>query len=269
MAKFRCPSCGAAHKEVGDHCRLCGTSFESGAGVAVAGSGPQAQESDRYRKRGLGHFVGVGLAVGVLVIAGGVALGVTGFEGGDWVRENVPFLASTTDDGWEEYTEPAGVFRVEVPAEPEQTAEGFAVTSSGSVQRYVTDLGRDAELTIGYTEGAQLPEDEPAATLDVVTERFATGLGGVVLDETDVFTYRGYPTVQVVLDAISLNRTPAFATIRLVLRDGELVFIQTLAYEENPASHRRLVDSLALDPEPTAEQAAACLGGRPGAACSR
>ena len=77
MAKYRCPICGAAHKEPPTHCRLCGQDMRDAAFVPMTPKG--ARVATKQRKGTL--RIGVLGALAVLAIL--VLALVLGFRGDD------------------------------------------------------------------------------------------------------------------------------------------------------------------------------------------
>ena len=115
MAKYRCPSCGASHKDAPSSCRLCGYIMDGS--VEIPSGGAQAR-APIEKKGGLGGFALIGLLVVVLLGAGAVIFHLT--SGNATVAKVIDKLPgqSAPPDGWKTVTDAEGGFTVSLPPEP-------------------------------------------------------------------------------------------------------------------------------------------------------
>lgn len=248
MAKYRCPECGAAHKDPEPYCRLCGGPMTERARYQQTNA-DHSIDASRFERRGMGHFVVFGVIVGVVLVLGAVWLGVV--EGGEDVREiskDIPGLGGT-EDQWFLWPDPTERIIVEVPAIPEESSDPLPLAEGSDTAQFDIVIG-DVVHTISYTDGLDFSYDEDSPSearilLETAADNLAELQDAVVLRRGEVFTWQGrYPAIEVTYDGMSLAGAPAFGTAQLVLADGELVFLQTLAAEQTPDTFGRIRDSL-------------------------
>jgi hypothetical protein len=254
MATYRCPECGASHKEHVTACRLCGAPLDIPVTVRTV-TVDQNIAAERFKRKGMGHFIIIGL-----VLLAGIAL-VAFFIGGvedsparRWFYK-LPFVEENVEDEWFEWADPDEVMIVEVPAK--MSAEDDAIDLGTTTAAWGTLVGNDTIL-VGYSEG--LDFEVPAsgdgddrtrssteAALRSAAESVAESQGGFVQRFGEVFTYGdNHIAVDVVVDGIDFPEGPAFGSIRLVMADGEIIFTETIAYERNNETQDRLRDSLII-----------------------
>jgi hypothetical protein len=111
MSKYRCPVCGAAHKEPPDKCRLCGQVMTEGAQVDT----PLSREAPPP-ERGIGGIafalIGVVLVIAILFIL----LGLTPANKAiDNVKSKIPVVGQQTCDGCEQLRDDEAPFTVVLP----------------------------------------------------------------------------------------------------------------------------------------------------------
>ncbi len=245
MAKYRCKACGAPHKEEVHQCRQCGAQMDPPIVAFTTHGTDQSMSTERFGRRSMLPLMLVGLGVGLVIVIGAIALGFgQGTSQIDWVRRHLPFLGDTEDD-WVTFTAPGEVFLVEMPSDPSEGEEVLTLTENGETSWWTAPIGDDFELSAGHSEGAELEEDDPLTTLDAGLAEVEASIDGTIIEESGApFGWYGYPAVDAVIDGADLPKGPAYLSIRLVLVDGELVFAQTVSYQENPGEHGRLRDSL-------------------------
>lgn len=245
MAKNRCKACGAPHKGEVHQCRQCGAQMDPQIVALSAHGSDQSMSYDRFGKRSMAPLMLVGLGVGLAIVIGAIALGFgRGTSQIEWVRENLPFLGAPEDE-WVTFTAPGDVFVVEMPSDPSEVEGTPQITDGGETSAWEASIGEDFELTAGSTDGAELESDDPLATLDAALSKVEESMDGTIIEESDApFGVYGYPAIDAVIDGGELPEGPAYLSIRLVLVDGEVVFVQTLSYQENPEEHQRMRDSL-------------------------
>lgn len=249
MAKYRCPECGASHKEHDPYCRLCGAPMDQRVVYQSAAPDPSIAAS-RFDRRGLGHFIIIGAIVGLVVVAGAVWLGVV--EGGDDVRSltnDIPGVGGASDK-WFTWPDPDEVILVEVPAIPEEADDPLSLSADADTVHYQVEIG-DTVHNIAFTQGLDFTYDEDTpsearALLETTVADLAPQQEGVVQRQSEVFTWQGYPAVDVTYDGLSLPGGPAFGTARIFLADGEIFLVETVDYDRNPDSYQRIRDSIVV-----------------------
>jgi hypothetical protein len=205
------------------------------------------QGAEKYKPKGISHFILWG-ALGIIIVLGGaIALGVGSDDDGiQWVRDNVPGLASDPDDGWVEWEDAAGVIYVESPGELSEDGE-FAVSGTKAFTR---EVGDTQVVTVGYTtggynDGAEGGEDANILLLDDAAHEWAAAQGGELTTDNDVKGAEGdRPYIDATFDGVSLPDGAAFGNVRITRVDDELFFVQTIAYEEDPDSQSRMRGSM-------------------------
>ena len=257
MAKYRCPTCGAPHKEMVEHCRQCGAGMDQESRILASNTRTdQTMAADRFRARGIGHFAIWGLVAIAIVLLGAVALGVgRDDENVRWIRDNVPFLEANPDDGWVTFADPDGVLVVDVPGEVVDDEGTFAVEGTTTYSRVVGD---QLVVTVGYTEGWGAPTDftteENFRVLDAAAEEWAAAQGAEVISDNEIIGHDGHPALDVRLDGLSLPDGAAFGSVRLIRVDDEIVFVQSVSYDTSPDAHGQMRSSLVLGVDQVADE---------------
>ncbi len=248
MAKYRCPECGAAHKDPEPYCRLCGGPMTERAQYQQLNV-DHSIDASRFQRQGMGHFVVFGLILGVALVLAAVWFGLV--EGGEEVRDlsnEIPGVGGA-EDQWFLWPDPTERLIVEVPALPEEASDPLSLADTGDTSHFDIVIG-DGVHTIAYTDGLGFTYDEDSPSearilLEETAEDLAEQQGAIVLRRGEVFNLQGrHPAVDVTYDGLSVGGSPAFGSARLVLADGEIVFVQTLAAQQSPDSFGRLRDSL-------------------------
>ena len=201
MSKYRCPVCGATHRDMPDACRLCGQKMAEGA---VVGDFSGSRDVIAKRK-GLGGMVAIAILI-VVVIAVGLAWAGIGPGGRqvDQVIAQAPIPLKARADGWSELREEEGRFIVDMPTNgrervtPEQKFFGAESTEVA----WVVKLGSDTLIEARFLDlpeamyaeafpGGTIPADGGRAfirtlTENMVAEQIAAG-GKVVRNEDSAF----------------------------------------------------------------------------------
>jgi hypothetical protein len=277
MATYRCPECGASHKEHVPACRLCGAPLDIPVTVRTV-TVDQNIAAERFKRKGMGHFVIIGL-----ILVAGIAL-VAFFIGGieespvrRWFYK-LPFVEENVDDAWFEWADPDERMIVEVPARMETVDGSDAIDLGATTSAWGTLVGNDT-IVVGYTDdldfeipsagdGDDLTRSSTEEALRDAADAAASSQGGYVQRFGEMFTYGDdHLAVDVVIDGINFPEGPAFGSIRLVMAEDEIFFTETIAYERNNDTQRRLRDSLIIvadDPSvtiPTVPEDAPAAGG--------
>lgn len=250
MAKYRCPECGASHKELEEHCRLCGAPIANPVIVRTA-TIDKSVSADRFRPKGIGHYAIIGVVIIAVIALAGLALGV--IEGGDevdQVRGEIPVLGRAPD-AWFDWADPDEVLIVEVPAKTEEVDDPFTLDDAGTAVRAWTTSVGDVTFIFGYTEGldfdAEDDSDEARQTLTDAANAIAEQSGGTVIRIGEVHgQVEGHPGIDASYQGLFLAEGPAFGHSRVVLADGELFFVFTVDYEESSDFADRIEDSMLI-----------------------
>ncbi len=164
MAKYRCPVCGATHKELPEHCRLCGQAMGEDA---VVGDFSGARQMAVRKKGifGLAFLVVLGvIVIAVVLIALDLAPGSRQLNS---VIERVPGLPQDDDSGWAKLDAVDGKFTVMMPTDqPEQVTQ-----PDGSIT-WTAWIGSDARVQITYDADAVSSGDDERALAREWTESF-------------------------------------------------------------------------------------------------
>jgi hypothetical protein len=157
--KYRCPVCGATHKSMPQHCRLCGQDM-----------GPEVQASQivqpRYieeRRSGLGVFIVIAVVL-VLAVAG-VFVALQLIPGTNQVEQlaNKAGL-SQTPDGWSQFVYPEGGVAVDLPEGTRTTTVKDGLYSLDELVGKETHISITAERLMPadeYVEKTKSTEQDP------------------------------------------------------------------------------------------------------------
>lgn len=237
MSKYRCPVCGATHKDQPSKCRLCGQDM-SGASTIPAYTGGSRQLD--AKKGGLSKllFIGLGLVLVIGILA--VVLGVTGTN--DFIRnarDEIPGM-SNTDDGWVTLDDPSGGFVAQMPEGYEKRFVDFAPATSGRLDQWSSLIGNETDLTITYGKVNSPPDTSAKVTLEGLAETWASTLGGKVEDSAES-GFAGYPAIDVMVRDLTLEDETATARAMLILRGDTLYVLQSESiYPDHPQYMRLL-----------------------------
>ncbi|MEJ5254854.1 MAG: zinc ribbon domain-containing protein [Acidimicrobiales bacterium] len=242
MAKYRCPSCGAAHKEQETHCRLCGTRMTDPTSIPASVSARPAPA----KKRGLGTLALIGLGGVLLIGVLAVLLGVTGDDTAvvDAVRDQVPGLKGPEYDGWKPYDDADGGFTAMFPGDVLDGFQPYPPADDGRMDRIHTDVGAETTLSVSYSEVPVSDATPKQEQLRTFAQSWAEALGGTLSKDVTEKTFRGQPALLVTVKGLKQGGQPATARALLVLRGKMLYVIQSQsAYQDHP-SFDRLVNSI-------------------------
>lgn len=205
---------------------------------------PPAAATATGRRKGLGSLFLIG-AIGVVAIGLlAVLFGLTG-DGGflDNIRERIPGLAATSDDGWQTIDDADGGFTAELPGEPTERFVPYPPATAGRMDQWVATLGRETELTITYGQVSRTPGQSDKAALEAYADAWAAQLGGDI-DERDETTFAGRPALIVTIDRLRYEGETATARTLLVLRDDTLHLVQSLSVYPDHPQFSRVANSL-------------------------
>ena len=131
MATYRCPECGASHKEHVPNCRLCGAPLDIAVTVRTV-TVDRNIAAERFKRKGMGHFIVIGL---ILVVGIGLAAFFIGGVDNSPVRSTIyklPFIDPPVEDTWFAWADPDEVMIVDVPARMESEDQAIDLGSTTS-----------------------------------------------------------------------------------------------------------------------------------------
>jgi hypothetical protein len=238
MSKYRCPVCGATHKDQPTKCRLCGQDMSGSSTVpAYTGGSRQSAESSG----GLGSLAIIAI-IGVLVI--GILAIVLGFTGSNSfinnIRDKIPGLQVDKKDGWTALDDPSGGFIAQMPDGREKNFVAFAPAANGRLDQWSSVIGNETDLTISYGKVTKADGQSANAALAGFAGTWAATLGGKIESTTET-GFLGYPAVDVGVRDLTYNGQPATAKAMMVLRGDTLYIIQSESiYSDHPQYGRLL-----------------------------
>lgn len=258
--KYRCPVCGATHKDLPEQCRLCGQKMGPEAAVGASVSA----RVDVEQKRGIGAIVGVVILLVVAIVAIAVLTGaVPGLKSIDAAKNKVGF--GTNDDGWSRFDYPAGGFSVEFP-------EGDRKTDSlNDTYRAYTLIGKDTLLLVSakpvmtQQEYEQLTKTTEGQTLKKRMETAADEIelnmktDGVKIDKRTDSSAFGVPAVYLETrdtktgDIVGLRSdAPLHSRTMLFIKDGVLYNVSVVSVYNDMPQFDRLLNTLVITGRPGA-----------------
>jgi hypothetical protein len=271
MSKYRCPICGAVHKQFQPNCRLCGQSLSADniPTTAPAAAAPTGSKS------GIKGVFFLGAAIVLVILVGAVAFGVV--QSNRAIEEAKELVLQQNTDGWSPLvcvvegastettptcTVPAGQgFSVELPGDRTKSNTAFTAAAGQKMETWSTTISDDTQLEVIFGKvndpqtGApvdptdklalQRIADEWMAAKGLTREIESTGSSEVKVDET---SFGGYPTLVVTTPSsdVTINNQPAYLQTMFVLRDDVLFVVQTTSIYENAEQFSRMIDSLAF-----------------------
>jgi hypothetical protein len=238
MSSYRCPLCGANHKDTAERCRLCGQSLAPGT---VATAPPRATAPPPRAQRGIKGVVLIGVGLVAALIAGAVLFGLLQ---NDRQVQKAKDLVTGVADGWTPQAEPEGRFVVDMPGVRTRAATAFAGATDGNLTAWQASVGDDTEVLVGWakvTPPMSNGKITDAAAIqwlqDTVLQQWADTNHAVNDSEA-----KGEEAYVGGLPAVSLHSTrpaflvkgkEAFGHVALVLRHDTLYVIQVLSiYKE-------------------------------------
>lgn len=253
MSKYRCPICGATHKEQVANCRLCGQSM---APNAIPSSQNQVAQ-ELHTDNGIKSVALIGLAIVAAIIIGAVIFGIV--RAPKQLKQAQDVIQNTNIDGWAPVTSEQGKFTVEMPGEVTKETVAFAVTDDGKLVGATTKIPSAAspETTLLVGSGTvTLPAGTTSGTAlsvagaqnfikDTLGQKWWTSIRpdqGVEY-ESEATAVAGYPAVtfRTSTPKATLNGKEAFAQVTFVLKGTTLYVIQTISiYKDAPQQDRML-----------------------------
>jgi rubredoxin len=236
MAKYRCPSCGASHKDAPSSCRLCGYIMDGS--VEMPAGGAQAR-APIEKKGGLGGFALIGLLVVVLLGAGAVVFHYT--SGNATVAKVIDKLPgqSAPPDGWKTVTDAEGGFTVSLPPNPTPTSVKFPAADNGQLTGWVGTIGEapqvDTQLYVIYGKIHPKPGEKASDTVSRMGDLKMTLDPGFIVSQ-QVTSYQGYPAMQYTINRVKFQTGQGFENALLFLKGDQLFVVESISkYSGDPA----------------------------------
>jgi hypothetical protein len=243
MAKYRCPICGANHKDPVHQCRLCGAVMDDT--VDHAGAVALRARPTTEKKKGLAGFA----LVGVITVAVILLLAIVmGFTTGDLsvakVRDKIPFLR-TTSDGWMKVDDPEGGFTVEMPSSRQTTSAVFEAATNGRLTGWTATIGSETTLVVLYGKVAMQPDETSTAALqrlvdkDVSDTKAAAGTRQVKLEKQTETNFRGYPAIEYEISGRDVYGKYGYEKAIVFMKGDEFYSLASLSiYQDHPQFDR-------------------------------
>jgi hypothetical protein len=164
MTMYRCPICGANHKQQIANCRLCGQNM-SGEMIPV---GTVHVAAPIQTKGGIKGIVFLAVGAVVLIVAAAVGLGLV--RSNSVIEGAKNAVVGNDADGWTVQADAAGRYSIQLPGNRTNETVDFPSTDNGKLNIWTAKVGNDIVLHVGFG-----PVTPPAAT---------TGAGGSVIPQT-------------------------------------------------------------------------------------
>jgi hypothetical protein len=236
MSKYRCPVCGAAHKESPEKCRLCGLSMRVISSVPISTETKQVAT----KKKGIAD-VGLFAIGGVVLLA--LIFVILGFTGSNSFLENLrdKIPGSGGNDGWQEIDDGDGGFTARLPEDNERRTTPFPLAANGRLEQWVAPISAETELSISYAHLDPLPGGNDWSSLfgEEAALDLADTLGGRATQITES-SFRGYPIVSTTITGLRMEDSGgtsqvASAKAYIVLRGDTAFIIQSKSvYADHP-----------------------------------
>jgi hypothetical protein len=248
MAKYRCPYCGANHKEAVHQCRLCGAVIDGT--VEMRGAVAVAARPVQTKKRGMGRLALIGILAVVGLLIAAIALG---FTNGDLrfgkIRDRIPFLR-THDDGWVKVDDAEGGFTVEMPSSRETWSTPFALADNSRLAGWKATVGPEITLAVVYGTMTPAAGTTSQATLNQVVDTMvaedvanAQPNRTVTVNKRTETNFRGYPAVVFDESGTDQNGQYAYAKNLVFLKGNELYVIAENTIYKDFAQYDRMTNT--------------------------
>ncbi len=248
MSKYRCPVCGAPHKDPVAKCRLCGQDMSSPAAVPVSTAGARQVASP---KKGIGVFILIALGLIVVILVGALIFGATrDTETVNEATRAIPGLNETVD-GWVTIEDVEGGFTASMP--PGNTSDvASAQASPPAAGRWVGDLGEESTVSITYYDVTDDAGDIAINRLKDFTAALDEGRPDAKVNEpTEETGFHGYPALSVTMRYPGQDQS---SKMLLILKGDRIYVLESVSIYPDHPSFDKLVDSFAFIevPAPTA-----------------
>jgi hypothetical protein len=234
MATYRCPVCGASHKQEPKACRLCGYRMGEEIGTLITtetGTKPLIRTKGGFKRPMIAAIIGVAIIAG-----GAVALGAVRGDSVEDVGEAIPFLDQDTPDGWAALSVPEVDLATEFPKINEPGTLSLSDAEGGELTTVEADAG-EIHLIVGHGTVGKGGDDHKERLRDL-----ASGLG-LDLDDAALVedvSVRGLPALQVQVDHPPVEGSYSTTDDYLILKGDDLILLRA----ESPTNN------LSAEPEP-------------------
>lgn len=235
MAKYKCPVCGAAHKEKPEKCRLCGQSMVSASAVPDnIGGVKQVAE----KRKGLASVMLIALGGVVVIGLVAVILGlVPSNKVTDGIRDVIPGLKDESKDGWRPIEATNGSFTAEMPGDATYRRVPFNAAGA-QMEVAAVKLGSETELSIASGTITRQGDETDKDLLERLAGAWAQDSGFEVSSQKET-SFAGYPARLVDQNQGKFLGKTAEQRTLLVLADDVLYVIQsTSVYPDQPQFDR-------------------------------
>ncbi|HVN51622.1 MAG TPA: hypothetical protein VMT43_09330 [Acidimicrobiales bacterium] len=236
MAKYRCPSCGASHKEPTTSCRLCGYIMDGSVEMPTGGIQAKAPIE---KKSGMGGIALIGLLIVVVLGVGAVIFRVT--SGNSTVTKVIDKLpgVQTAPNGWKTVTDAEGGFTVSLPPDPTATSVKFPPADNGQLSGWLATIGQtpevDTQLYVVYGKVHPKPGEQAVDTVSRLGNEKMTQDGGFV-ESQELTTYQGYPAIRYTINRVQFEGQQGYENAMMFLKGDQLFVVESLSkYSGNPA----------------------------------
>jgi hypothetical protein len=226
MAKYRCPSCGAAHKEAPSTCRLCGYVMDGTVAVPTQGQMPKAVQVQE-KKTGTSTMLVIGLVLLLALAAGAVVLHVSSSNKAvDKVFNKLPGQA--TPSGWKLLTDAEGGYTVQYPPNPQTTSVNFSAADNGQLTGWLGTVGQapqvDSQLYVVYGKIHAKPGETAADTVARLGKAKMAEDGGFVESKTTT-SYQGYPAIKYTINRVKFEGKQGSEEAVIFLKGGDQLYV--------------------------------------------
>ncbi len=269
MSKYRCPICGATHKQYQPNCRLCGQSLSP---ENIPTDMPRAATPASANSSIKGVFL-IGLGVVLVLLVGALAFGIV--QSNRTIETAKEVVLQQNVDGWSPLvcvvegtaTEtpptctvaPGEGFKVELPGDRTKSNTPFGPAEGTKMETWSATIGSDTLLEVAFAPitdpatGAALTSGDKDA-FDRIADAWLAGKGlsravsstgstDVRVQET---SFKGYPALLLTTPTteVKYNNQDAYLRTLLILRDDVLFVVQTTSIYESSDPFDRMVSTL-------------------------
>jgi hypothetical protein len=228
---------------------LCGAPIENPITVRNVAV-DRSVAAERFAPKRLTYFIWIGLGVVVIVVGGAIITGAVESASIERRIRQLPLVPDGIEDAWFEWADPNERIIVEVPSLPREASDSQALDLGADTTTFTTTLG-DRRIFIGYTDGLdfepgeETEESDTTAAFRSAAEAMAQQQDGNVSRVGDLFRRNGSWASDVTIDGLSLDEGVAWGSVRMVMSEGEIYFIETIDYQRNTdPPHDRMRDSM-------------------------
>lgn len=250
MSKYRCPVCGATHKQQPDKCRLCGQVMTEGTIINETTTPREAPMAER----GIGGIAFALIGLVLLIAVAFILLGLTPANKTiDSLKNKLPVVGQQTGDGWEQLRADDGPFTVDLPGgeRVKETFDYLPALNNGKLNMWTAKIGSDTKIQVAYGKVDVNEADTAKKKLDILGDQYVKDIGNnVKVDKRTDTGFAGLPALSLELRGLKLDGKDAYQRAWLILR-GDTIYIVSVTsiYRDTPPLER-VLNSLDLNPPP-------------------